>query len=92
MRPRPRRSVRREGRRSSRPRSRQPEKQPEQQPAAEQQPEPAPIENLGRETDPAVHAGVCEAQGWRPGRMVTEDEYQAAVTAWLEMRIDGQAT
>ena len=62
-------------------------------PAEQKPPEPqALVEDLGREADPAVHAGVCEAQGWRPGRLLTEREYRAAVTAWQEMRIDGQAT
>lgn len=27
----------------------------------------------------AVFAGVCTAQGWKPGRAVTEDEFLAAV-------------
>ncbi|MBP5161539.1 MAG: hypothetical protein ILP16_00985 [Spirochaetales bacterium] len=39
------------------------------------------IESLAK--DPAVHAGVCEMKGWAAGKMVTADEYNAAVNEFL---------
>ncbi|MCY4377343.1 MAG: hypothetical protein OXC31_26590 [Spirochaetaceae bacterium] len=61
-------------------------KKPEQRPKPDRQ----LLEDLGRTVEPWVHAGVCEARDWRPGLMVTAEEYRAACAAWLGGRIDGQ--
>lgn len=73
-----------------------PAPQPEQKPEQKPEPQPAPeperqlLEDLGRTVEPWVHAGVCEARGWRPGRTMTAEEYRAACDAWLQGGIDGQ--
>lgn len=66
-----------------------------QKPAAQSEPaapaeQELPIEELARGADPVLHAGVCEAQGWLPGKCVTANAYQAAVDAWLRGGIDGE--
>ena len=64
-----------------------PRKEPEQKPEPEQR---ELLEDLGRTVEPWVHAGVCEAHGWRPGLTMTADEYRAACDAWLRSGMDGQ--
>lgn len=46
--------------------------------------EPLPIERLREECGVSrpVFAGVCAANGWRPGRVMTEAEFHAAVEAF----------
>jgi hypothetical protein len=41
-------------------------------------------------TPAAVYAGVMAAQGWKPGRMVTAEEYEAAVEAFAKAPMDGR--
>lgn len=41
-------------------------------------------------TPPALFEGACAAQGWRPGRQLTEQEYTAAVAAFADASIDGR--
>lgn len=43
-------------------------------------------------TPPAVFAGVCAAQGWWPGRQLTEQEYTAAVAAFTGAPMDGRGS
>ena len=33
-------------------------------------------------TSAALYAGACTAQGWKPGRRVTEQEYDSAIAAF----------
>ena len=33
-------------------------------------------------TKDSVYAGAAAAMGWRPGRMLAEKEYDAAIQAW----------
>jgi hypothetical protein len=51
-----------------------------------------PIEVLSKRlaTVPWVFAGVCEANGWGTGKVMTEEEYKAAVSAWLKMPMAGK--
>lgn len=37
----------------------------------------------------AVFAGVCSAQGWRPGKAVTEEEFLGAVKAFNAAPMSG---
>lgn len=37
----------------------------------------------------AVFAGVCSAQGWKPGRAVTEEEFLAAVKNFENAPMNG---
>lgn len=37
----------------------------------------------------AVFAGVCSAQGWRPGKQIAEDEFLAAVKAFTGAPMSG---
>lgn len=55
-------------------------------------PELLEISELKRKyrTGRAVYAGVCAAQGWRPGRKLTEEEYAAAVEQFTGGRMDGR--
>lgn len=41
-------------------------------------------------TSAAVFAGVKAAQGWKQGRMVTAEEYEAAVEAFAKAPMDGR--
>lgn len=50
------------------------------------------IEDLGKDIDPSVFAGVCARMKWNPGKTVTESEFNKAVKAFLESPIDGQPT
>ena len=52
--------------------------------AAARAPELLDIDDLRKRhrTGRAVFAGVCAAQGWRPGKAVTEAEFLAAVRAF----------
>lgn len=47
------------------------------------------IEELGARVDPAVYAGVCEAQRWSTGKRVTQSEFDAAVQAFTKGAVDG---
>lgn len=40
----------------------------------------------------AVFAGVCSAQGWKPGRAVTEEEFLAAVKNFENAPMNGAHT
>ena len=61
-----------------------------QEPKSKAEPKPRlPIEELAHTVDPWVHAGVCEAKRWRPGRTMTAAAYKRAVDAWLKGGIDG---
>lgn len=40
----------------------------------------------------AVFAGVCTAQGWKPGRAVTEEEFLAAVKNFENAPMSGAHT
>lgn len=37
----------------------------------------------------AIFAGVCAAQGWKPGKFVTEDEFLGAVKQFTEAPMSG---
>lgn len=50
-----------------------------------------PIEELGARLDPAVFAGVREAQHWSAGKKVTKKTFDAAVQAFQEGGVDGTA-
>ena len=69
----------------------------------DQKPEPAPIAaaNTGPELveigelrskhkiGRAVFAGVCAAQGWKPGKKITEDEFVRAVSGFTGAAMGG---
>lgn len=38
---------------------------------------------------PALYAGVCSAQGWKPGKAVTEAEFLAAIQAFNSAPMGG---
>jgi hypothetical protein len=38
----------------------------------------------------ATFAGVCSANGWKPGKQVTRGEFTAAVKKFAEAPIDGR--
>lgn len=40
----------------------------------------------------AIFAGVCSAQGWKPGRAVTEEEFLAAVKNFENAPMNGAHT
>lgn len=40
----------------------------------------------------AVFAGVCSAQGWKPGKAVTEEEFLAAVKNFENAPMNGAHT
>lgn len=40
----------------------------------------------------AMFAGVCSAQGWKPGRAVTEEEFLAAVENFENAPMNGAHT
>lgn len=41
-------------------------------------------------TPEAIFRGTCIAQGWRPGKMVTEKEYDAAVASFGSAPMGGK--
>ena len=47
------------------------------------------IEELRARVDPAVYAGVCEAQRWCAGKRVTQSDFDAAVQAFTKGAVDG---
>lgn len=51
-----------------------------------------PMERLqqAHKTPPAVFAGVCAANSWRPGKCLTETEYLAAVKQFTNGTMDGR--
>lgn len=56
-------------------------------------PEIFTIEQLrsGKKISRAVFAGVCAAQGWKPGKTVTEEEFLAAVGKFTSAPMSGGA-
>lgn len=66
--------------------------------AAEQQtPTPDEYVEIGQlcakhRIGPALYAGVCSAQGWKPGKAVTEAEFLAAIQAFNSAPMGGAAT
>lgn len=38
-----------------------------------------------------VYAGVCSANGWKPGKMLTGDEFLAAVSKFNGAPMDGRS-
>lgn len=42
------------------------------------------------ETPDSVFCGVTTSKGWRPGKMVTEEEYRAAVDGFLKSPTSGR--
>lgn len=52
---------------------------------------PLPIERLRelKKVSRAVFAGVCAANGWRPGRMMSEKEFTSAVDAFTKAPMTG---
>lgn len=40
---------------------------------------------------PALYAGVCSAQGWKPGKAVTESEFLEAVRSFGSAPMGGPA-
>jgi hypothetical protein len=38
----------------------------------------------------AIFAGVCSANGWKPGKRVSEEEFQTAVKQFTEAPMDGK--
>ena len=63
-----------------------------QKPEGAAAPELVPIDKLRErhKVGRATYAGVCAAQGWRPGRKLTEEEYAAAVEQFTGGRMDGR--
>ncbi len=69
-----------------------------QAPATAEQQTPAPGEyvEIGKlrakhRIGPALYAGVCSAQGWKPGKAVTEAEFLAAIQAFNSAPMGGAA-
>lgn len=67
-------------------------------PTAAEQQTPAPDEyvEIGKlrakhRIGPALYAGVCSAQGWKPGKAVTEAEFLAAIQAFNSAPMGGAA-
>lgn len=67
-------------------------------PATAEQKSPAPGEyvEIGQlrtkhRIGPALYAGVCSAQGWKPGKAVTEAEFLAAIQAFNSSPMGGAA-
>jgi hypothetical protein len=48
------------------------------------------IEELGAALDPAVFAGVCEAQRWSAGKKVDKKTFDSAVWAFEKGGVDGK--
>lgn len=44
-----------------------------------------------RNTPESIFRGVCAAEGWRPGKSVSEAEYDAAVQAFLKRPVGRKA-
>ena len=68
-------------------------------PTAAEQQTPAPDEyvEIGQlrakhRIGPALYAGVCSAQSWKPGKAVTEAEFLAAIQAFNSAPMGGAAT
>ena len=66
--------------------------QPTASPGAEA-PEVITIEQLRSEknVNRAVFAGVCAAEGWKPGKTVTEEEFLGAVEKFTSAPMSGAA-
>lgn len=55
----------------------------------------APLQEIGdwkrmKGTSAALYAGACTVQGWKPGRRVTEQEYDSAIAVFGSTAIDGR--
>ncbi len=55
----------------------------------------APLQEIGgwkrmNGTSAALYAGACTAQGWKPGRRLTEQEYDSAIAAFGGTAMDGR--
>ena len=55
----------------------------------------APLHEIGdwkqmKRTSTALYAGACTAQGWKPGKRVTEQEYDSAIAAFGGTAMDGR--
>ena len=55
-------------------------------------PELVPIDKLREQhkVGRATYAGVCAANGWRPGKAMTEDEFLAAVAKFNNSPMNGR--
>lgn len=55
-------------------------------------PELVPIDKLREQhkIGHAVYAGVCAANGWRPGKAMAEDEFLAAVAKFNSSPMNGR--
>lgn len=42
-------------------------------------------------TSDTIFCGVCSMQGWKPGKMVTEEEYVNVVKGFLNKPMGGKA-
>ena len=64
------------------------------QAAGPQEPKAPGLFEIGelRKKHKAVFAGVCSAQGWKPGRSVTEEEFLAAVKNFENAPMNGAHT
>ena len=56
----------------------------------------APLQEIGewkrmKGTSAALYAGACIAQGWKPGKKVTEQDYDSAIAAFGSTAMDARA-
>lgn len=65
--------------------------QAEQPPTSPEAPKVFKVEQLRSEKkiSRAVFAGVCAAQGWKPGKTVTEDDFLEAVKEFTSAPMSG---
>ena len=63
-----------------------------QKPEGAAAPELGPINTLREQhkVGRATYAGVCAANGWRPGKAMTEDEFLAAVAKFNNSPMNGR--
>jgi len=50
------------------------------------------IEELGKNIDPALFAGVCAQEGWRPGKKVSREQFEKAVSGFQKAPMGGRRT
>lgn len=43
-----------------------------------------------KNTDPVIYAGILLYAGWRKGKYITEEQYDNAVTSFVEGAADGR--
>lgn len=62
------------------------------EPKTTRAPEPLEIEELRKKhkIGRAIFAGVCAANGWRPGKQISEDDFLQAVAAFAGAPADGR--